>query len=111
MAYADNDTPSEVLGTGYTAGTGTIEFTTGSSGLLTDLTVAETNATSGDFRKLMYGLIEGLYTKYNAIPTADKPTKLVINRGTSEASDGTFSRSYSIQFTLDATGFEVASET
>jgi len=111
MAYDDYNNPGEILTSGYTAGTGTIEFTTGSSGLLTDLTDAETNATNGDFRKLMYGLIEGLYTKYDTIPEADKPTKMIISRGTSEASDGTFSRSYSIQFTLDATGFEVASET
>ena len=112
MAYSDYEHPVQVLPSGYTAGTGTIEFTTGTSSLLPELTDAETNATTGDFRRLMYGLSEGLYQKYNAIPDADKPTKLIIGRSTTENSNtGEFSRTYSFQFQLDATGFEVADET
>ena len=113
MAYSDYEHPAQVLGTtDYSAGTGTIEFATGASTILPELTDAETNATTGDFRRLMYGLLEGLYQKYVDIPDADKPTKLILARSTSENSvTQEFSRTYSIQFQLDATGFEVADET
>lgn len=112
MAYSDYEHPNQVLPSGYTAGTGTIEFTTGTSSLLPELTDAETDAASGDFRRLMYGLMEGLYQKYTDIPEADRPTKLLIGRSTTENSTTQeFSRTYSFQFQLDATGFEVADET
>jgi len=112
MAYTDYDTPGEVLTSGYSATSSDITMTIGSGSLLPDISSDEANATTGDFRKLMYGLIEGLYSKYNEVPTDDKPSKMILNRSTGEnSSTGEFVRTYSIQFTLDATGFEVASET
>jgi len=111
MAYSDYDTPGEVLTSGYTA-TGTeITMTIGTGGLLPEVSSAEADAATGDFRKLMYGILEGLYSSYNAVPTADKPSQMLLSRSTSENSTtGLFTRNYNIQFKLDATGFEVAPE-
>ena len=111
MAYSDYDTPGEVLVSGYTATATDIEMTIGTGGLLPDVSSAEANATTGDFRKLMYGIIEGLYSRYDSIPRADKPTKMVIRRNTTEdVASGSFTRNYTLQFQLDSEGFEVAAE-
>jgi len=111
MAYSDYDTPGEVLTSGYTA-TGTeITMTIGTGGLLPEVSSAEADAATGDFRKLMYGTIEGLYSNYAAVPQGDRASKMTINRSTSEDTQtGGFTRTYNIQFKLDATGFEVAPE-
>ena len=86
-------------------------MTIGTGGLLPEVSSAEANATTGDFRKLMYGTIEGLYSSYNAVPTADRASQMTINRSTSEdVQTGGFTRTYSIQFKLDSNGFEVAPE-
>ena len=111
MAYSDYDTPGEVLTSGYTATANDITMTIGTGGLLSEISSAEANATTGDFRKLMYGTMEGFFSSYNAIPQADRPSKMVINRVTSEnAQTGVFTRTYNISFQLDSTGFEVAPE-
>ena len=110
MAYTDNDSPTEVFGTGYSSDGSSISLTIGSSSLLPEISSAEANATTGDYRKVLYGLIEGVFQKYTDIPSPDLPTKMELKRGTSENLAGELTRTYTLKFVLDSTGFEVTAE-
>ena len=77
-----------------------------------ELTAAEADAATGDSRKIVYALLERFAAWYSALPTADKPGRLVINRGNAfESSPGLFTRTFSFQFILDSTDpLDVADE-
>ena len=115
MAF--NATPSGWLGSGYTlSGSGTtaaINF--GISGntneTLPQLTTAEANASTGDIRKIYYGIVEQLYQAYIGKATADRPNRMVLTRSSSvDSTTGLITSTYSIQFVLAATGLDVTSE-
>ena len=53
-----------------------------SMGSLNDLTDAETDATSGDWRRVVAGCLELFYRKWVGTPSGDRPNKLTINRAT-----------------------------
>jgi hypothetical protein len=115
MAF--NATPSGWLGSGYTvSGSGTtaaINF--GISGntneTLSEITTAEANATTGDIRKIYYGIVEKLYQAYLAKATADRPNRMVLTRSSSvDSTTGLITSTYSIQFVLAATGLDVTNE-
>jgi len=115
MAF--NATPSGWLGSGYTlSGSGTtaaINF--GISGntneTLPQITTAEANASTGDIRKIYYGIVEQLYQAYIGKATADRPNRMVLTRSSSvDATTGLITSTYSIQFVLAATGLDVTSE-
>lgn len=110
MAYEDNNNPNEVFGNGYSATTSDITFTIGADSLLPEISSTEANATTGDYRKILYGFVEGMFDKYSDIPNDDLPTKFEIKRGTTENLAGELTRTYSFKFTLDSTGFEVSAE-
>jgi len=103
--------PSDFFGAGYSVGTNTITFNTAAHAtpLLTELTSAEANATTGDYRSIVYALMEMLNTKFGAAtPT---PGKLSITRSSYE--DGTANeliRTYTVQVRTVITGVEVADE-
>lgn len=40
-----------------------------------ELTAAEADSTNGDIRKIVWALMEHMYTEYNNTPTADRPTR------------------------------------
>lgn len=115
--------PSTWLGAGYTADNSahTISFKTaeGTPATLPQLTDAEA-ATNADVRKILFGLIDGLYEKWllrvaaaAAAPTTDPlPTKMTVYKSTStNDTTGEVTRTYSFQFKTTVTGEEVASET
>jgi len=115
MAF--NATPSGWLGSGYTlSGSGTtaaINF--GISGntneTLPQITTAEANASTGDIRKIYYGIVEQLYQAYIGKATADRPNRMVLTRSSSvDSTTGLITSTYSIQFVLAATGLDVTSE-
>lgn len=110
MAYTDNDTPEEVFGVGYSSDGSSISLTIESSGLLPEISSAEANASTGDYRKVLYGLVEGIFQKYTDIPQTDLPTKMELKRGTTENLAGEIARTYTFKFILDSTGFEVSAE-
>jgi hypothetical protein len=110
-------TPSGWLGAGYTlSGSGTtaaINF--GISGntneTLPEITTAEANATTGDIRKIYYGIVEKLYQAYLAKPTADRPNRLSLSKSSNvDSTTGLITTSYTIQFVLAATGLDVTNE-
>ena len=108
--------PSTWLGAGYasSAGSHTITLNTNdaaSNKTLPQLTDVEADPTTGDIRKLMYALSEALYQAYNAIATADRPTKMAVYRGTStNEQTGVITRNYTFNFSLVSSGEEVVTE-
>jgi len=117
MAFTDKS-PAAWLGAGYNASTGKIELNTNTAAankLLTELTDAEANETTGDIRKLLFGIIDGLYTGFNnknsQLAAADRPQRTAFTRSTSfNDATGIITRSYSISFQLEAASVEVANE-
>lgn len=45
-----------------------------------ELTAAEADASTGDIRKIMFAILEQIWDVYNALPTADRPLKMVIQK-------------------------------
>ena len=110
-------TPSGWLGAGYTlSGSGTsaaVNF--GISGntneTLPEITTAEANATTGDIRKIYYGIVEKLFQSYLAKATADRPNRMSLSKSSNvDATTGLITTSYTIQFVLAATGLDVTTE-
>jgi len=89
---------------------GSADNTLSRMGTLKEVTPVEANATTGDVKQVIYGLIDELYRRYVSVPAADRTAKMVVTRSTSENPDGTFSRTYSFRFTLDPNGFDVSPE-
>jgi hypothetical protein len=114
MAYTQ--VPSTWLGAGYTlSGSGAsaaINF--GINGntnpTFTDITAAEANATTGDIRKIFYGVVEGIYQKYLA-QAANIPNRFSVSKSSSvNSTTGLITANYSIRFVLEASGLEVTAE-
>jgi len=117
MPFTDKS-PAAWLGAGYNSSTGKIELNTNSAftnKLLTELTDAEADETTGDIRKLLFGILDGLYTQFNsknsALATADRPQRITFTRNSyvNEAT-GLINRSYNISLQLEAASVEVANE-
>ena len=110
MAYSSYDEPQEFFGTGYSSDSTGITLTYADA--ITEVTSTEADTTgNGDARKVIYGIAELLFNQYQAIPAADKPSKMTISRSTSEdAGASEFVRTYTVQLRLAAPAFEVANE-
>lgn len=109
MAQSDYDSPSEVFGTGYSSDGTSITFTIGTGGTLPNITSAQANATTGDFRAVLYGLNNGLHTKFNEIPLADRPTQMTSARSTSEVNN-VIVRGFTKSFNMDGESLTVIPE-
>jgi hypothetical protein len=67
-----------------------------------ELTEAEADGTTGDIREVVYAFLEAIRVKYLATATADRPTKMTVNRSTFvDESTGVVTRTYSVAFTLE----------
>lgn len=79
--------------------------------LLSTLTDTEANDTTGKTVEVVFSICEAIFTKFNALASEDRPTKMSVSRTTSEDSSANeFVRTYSIQLRLDPPDFTVASE-
>lgn len=123
-----NVTPEKWLGAGYSVGAGTITFGTLDHATPANRTFPalsdagdadETTPATGDIRRLLFGMIDGLYAKWllrvadaAADPTGDPlPTKMTIYKSTStNDTTGEVTRTYSFVFKTTVTGEEVAAE-
>lgn len=47
------------------------------------VTTTEGNSSTGDIRKIYFGLAEGMYQSYNAKAAADRPTRMALYKSTS----------------------------
>ena len=75
-----------------------------------ELTAAEADATTGDWRKIVFAFLEHLYTYYAALPSGDQPGKLTVTRGTTVTSEDVMTRTYTIRITSDILTKEVSDE-
>lgn len=117
MAFTDKS-PAAWLGAGYNHVTGKIELNTNNAAtnkLLPELTDAEADETTGDIRKLLFGIFDGLFvrfrTKNDSLAAEDRPQRMVFTRSTvvNEAT-GVITRSYTVSFQLGASSIEVIDE-
>lgn len=112
---ASDPTNTGFFGSGYTeTGTGTTHAIVLNSGANTtpcvaELSEAEADPTTGDYRKVMYALLEMLYQKFLVVDPV--PTKVSMTRVTYEDTvNNELVRTYTVQFRTVATGIEVADE-
>lgn len=78
MAY--DDVPSVLFGDNYAFSAPNITISNVDNPNVTD---AEANATTGDSRRILFGLLQDMYARFNAIDAADRPTKMQFLRSTS----------------------------
>lgn len=91
--------------------TGTADNTAQALGPLDDVTDFEANASTGDARKVIYGICEAIYLKYLGIPTADRPSRMFLSASsTVDSLTGRITKTYTFRFTLEPTGVEVVDE-
>jgi hypothetical protein len=78
---------------------------------LAQVTDAEANASSGDFRAVAFGLIEMLYQRCLNTPSADRSTKFTITRSSStDETTGELTRYYTVTAKLQPLAVEVSAE-
>jgi hypothetical protein len=106
MAY--DEVPSGLFGANYAFSTPNISISNVDNPSVTD---AEAHATTGDSRRILFGLLQDMYTRFNAIAAADRPTKMQFLRSTS-VNDVTQQSTvtFTIRFTTDDVVTEVADE-
>jgi len=76
-----------------------------------NLTSAEADPTTGDTRKILYAMLQDIYTRYVATDTADKPAKMTMAR-TTNVNDAaqTAIITFTVRFTTDDVAAEVSDE-
>jgi hypothetical protein len=106
--------PSTFFGAGMTNGTNTLILSTNDASgtkLLTQLTDAEAHVTTGDFRKIIFAIMEMLSTKWEATDVADRPAKVAITKSSSiNALTGAITNAYTVVCYNELGAQEVADE-
>lgn len=112
MAYSK--TPSTFFGAGYSLSASEVKMTTataGSNNLLTKLTDAEANATTGDWREICWSICYALYSKWAALSNSSKPTKAKFSKTIVANPDlTTQTETYIFVFTTTINPSDVAAE-
>lgn len=81
------------------------------SNLLSSLTDTDANETTGDVREVVFALSEAIFSKMNALATADQSNKLTVTRDTFEdTTTNEFVRTYTFSLRMNAPAFTVADE-
>ena len=76
-----------------------------------ELTDAEADGATGDIRKIAWAIIEDWYQTYNALATADRPTKWTMYKSTStNTTTNVATNTFTISFLTEVTGQEVVDE-
>lgn len=106
--------PSAWLGAGYTVSTGshTISLTTntaGSNKILTELTDAEADPTTGDIREIARALAKALYDAYVA-QTTNVPNRMQIFKQSGATAAGHVLETYTFTFEVTPTAVNVSTE-
>ena len=93
-----------MLGTAYAATSTNVTLAIAD---FSELTSAEANATTGDSRKILFALLEGVFNRYSALGDTDESNKMKVTRSRNLNADGTITSNYNLTFTLSATGLDV----
>lgn len=106
-AFDINPADNDLLGANYTADSTTLTLTIAD---FPNLTSAEAAAASGDTRKILYAILQDVYTRYVAL-TTDKPSKMTMSR-TTNVNDAaqTALITFTVRFTTSDLSGEVAAE-
>jgi hypothetical protein len=91
--------------------TGTGTHSVKAMGLLPELTDTEANATTGDARKVCWSIIDMIYKRLEAIPSADRPGKLTVVSSTRfDSLNNELVKTYNFTVRSESQPFEVAPE-
>lgn len=104
MAF--NAAPTEVIASWAEDGT-TVSFDLAD---VAALDAAESDASTGDSRRILFALLEQYYNWWFGLATADRPTKMTFSKSSSLQSDGAYRNTYTVTFYTEVTGQEVADE-
>lgn len=77
---------------------------------LPQLTAAEADGTTGDWRDCLMRLIDHTYDYYNGLAEADKPGKVFMTRNINGNTDGTITYRFNLQITNDIDSNSVTAE-
>lgn len=106
--------PSTWLGAGYSLANNAISLTTADKDgdiALPEVTDAEADPTTGDIRKVLFGLMEAIFQAWNGVAAADRPTMMTIQKGSyANVETGRIETTFTARFTTVAAGYEVADE-
>lgn len=106
--------PSTWLGAGYSVAGNAISLTTADKDgdkALPEVTDAEAHATTGDIRKVLFGLMEAVFQAWNGVEVANRPTMMMIQKGSyTNVETGNIETTFTARFTAVAAGYEVADE-
>lgn len=108
MAWANDPATNELLGANYTADSTTMTFTLSD---YASVDSSEADPSTGDTRRVLYGLLQDVYSRWASIETEDRPTKMTITR-TTNVNDTAKSAvvTFTVRFTTDDIVTEVADE-
>lgn len=74
------------------------------------LSSAEADEATGDSRKLLFAILDGVANKYEALASADRPTKMTVQRGFGSVSGGVTRVTFTLGFNLTVGALEVSAE-
>lgn len=78
---------------------------------LPELTAAEADGTTGDIRKVMFALLEHLWTEWAALPAEDRPVQMTLTKSVSQnTTSGILQNTYSFRFNNEIAEQDVAPE-
>lgn len=80
-------------------------------GTFPELTAPEIDSVTGDVRKFLYAVCEKAWSVWNALATADRPTKMTLTKSSSvDATTGIVTNVYTYTFKNSITAQDVAPE-
>lgn len=78
---------------------------------LPELTAAEADADTGDIRKVMYALMSKMQAVWDALPSADRPTRMTLYHTASvDPTSGIITHSFTATFKNSVSAQDVADE-
>lgn len=106
--------PSTWLGAGYSLASNAISLTTADKDgdkALPEVTDADAHATTGDIRKVLFGLMEAIFQAWKGVDVDDRPTMMTIQKGAyTNVETGNIEMTFTARFTAVAAGYEIADE-
>lgn len=101
-------TPSVLFGSNYNYQSDTIELDRTE---YANISAGEADASTGDYRRIMYGLLEDCYARFMAQAVANRPARMTFVKNTSvNDTVGNAQVTYTIRFTVDNVIAEVSDE-
>ncbi|MBM3120335.1 MAG: hypothetical protein FJ006_12480 [Chloroflexi bacterium] len=102
------DTPSVLFGANYAFSAPNISISNVDNPSVSN---AEAHATTGDLRKIAYGLLNDMYGRWNALDSANKPVRMTFTRTTATNDTAqTATVTFTLRFTTGDLAGEVADE-